>query len=63
MNIPNMKHFGHKIIEHTKHHIKKVSKIVYEKGDPDFVDERKKPEPPKEEEESFFESFFNFGPK
>jgi len=26
----------------AKHHIKKVSNIIYEKGDPDFVDERKK---------------------
>ena len=42
MNIPNVKHFSHKLVERTKHHIKKVSQFIYEKGDPDFVDERTK---------------------
>lgn len=57
MNIPNVKHFSHKLVERTKHHIKKVSQFIYEKGDPDFVDERKKEEP---KEESFFDYFLNF---
>jgi len=58
MNIPNVKHFRHKVIERAKHHIQKVSELIYENGDPDFVDERKEPEEPKEE--SFFESLWNF---
>ncbi|WP_415396153.1 hypothetical protein [Sulfurimonas sp. CS5] len=41
----------------AKHHIKKVSNIIYEKGDPDFVDERKKTKPEKKEE-SFFDFLF-----
>jgi len=62
MNIPNLKHFRHIIIKKTKHHIKKISKLEFEKGDPDFVDERIKPEQPKEEK-SFFDSLFNFWKK
>lgn len=58
MNIPNLKHFSRKIIKKTKHHIEKISKFEFEKGDPDFVDERKKPASPKEEE-SFFDFLFN----
>jgi len=57
VNIPNVKHLRHKIRERAKHHIQKVSKLIYEKGDPDFVDERKKEEP---KEESFLDYFFNF---
>ena len=61
MNIPNIKHMSHKIVEKAKRHVKKVSKLVYEKGDIDFVDERKKPEPQKKE--SFFDFLFNSGKK
>ena len=50
MNIPNIKHLSHRIIRRARHHIEKVSKTLYEKGDPDFVDERIKPELEKEEE-------------
>lgn len=40
-------------------HIKKMSEKMFEKGDPDFVDERKhKDEDFKEEEKSFLESLF-----
>lgn len=59
MNIPNVKHFSAKVVEKKKHHIKKVPQKEYEKGDPNFVDERKKSEKPKEEE-SFLDSLFNF---
>lgn len=58
MNIPNIKHFSSKVMEKAKKHVKKVSYIIYKKGDPNFVDERKKLESPKEE--SFFDSFFKF---
>lgn len=58
MNIPNIKHFSRKVIKHAKHHVKKISQTIYEKGDPNFVDERKKSQSPKEE--SFFDSLFNF---
>ena len=62
MNIPNVKHFRHKVVAKVKKHVKKLSKAVYEKGDPDFVDERKKSDLP-EKEESFFDFLFNFGAK
>lgn len=62
MNIPNIKHVQHKIMQKVKHHVAKVSKLVYEKGDPDFVDERKKPKLPKKEK-SFFDSLFHLGKK
>ena len=42
-----------------KEHVKKMSEKVFEKGDPDFVDERKhKEENEKEKEKSFLESLF-----
>jgi len=41
-------------------HIKKVSQDQFERGDPNFVDERKIAEEVKEEKKSFFESFFSF---
>lgn len=62
MNVPNLKHFGRKVVEKVRKHIEKVSKRQYEKGDPDFVDERTKCELPKKEE-SFFDSLLNFGKK
>lgn len=40
-----------------KKHIKKVSQDVFEKGDPDFVDERHLDEKPKDKK-SFFDSLF-----
>lgn len=60
MNIPNLKHFRRKVIVRVKKHIKKLSKVEYEKGDIDFVDERIKTKPPKKEK-SFFDFLFNFG--
>jgi len=58
MNIPNVKNTH--IVDHKKEkkHVQKVSKAQYEKGDPEFVDERKKEKP--QEEESFLASLFNF---
>ncbi len=41
-----------------KKHIKRVSKEHFEKGDPDFVDERTTPYIPKEKKKSFFDSLF-----
>jgi len=62
MNIPNVKHFQRKVVDKVKHHVAKASKVLYEKGDPDFVDERKEPKLEKEEE-SFFDSLFKFWTK
>lgn len=62
MNIPNLKHFSRKVVKKVKEHVEKASKVEYEKGDPDFVDERKKCELPKKEE-SFFDFLFNFWTK
>ena len=41
-----------------KKHIKKVSQQIFEKGDPDFVDERHLEEEEAEEKKSFFSSLF-----
>ena len=41
-----------------KKHIQKVSKDEFEKGDPNFIDERKSDYTPKKKEESFFSSLF-----
>ena len=49
MNIPNIKHISRRVKERAKHHVKKVSQVIYEEGDPDFVDERKTAESTKEE--------------
>lgn len=43
--------------EKPKKHIQGVSKREFEKGDPDFVDERTSPYEPKKKE-SFFDSLF-----
>lgn len=41
-----------------KKHIQRVSKELFEKGDPDFVDERTTPYIPKKKKKSFFDSLF-----
>jgi hypothetical protein len=43
--------------DRTKKHIEGVSKSEFEKGDPDFIDERIETYKPKKKE-SFFTSFF-----
>ena len=61
MNIPNIVHFRTNILVHEdepEKHIKKLSKLQYEKGDPNFVDERTKCELPKKKEKSFLASLF-----
>jgi len=45
------------IKEKEKKHIEKVSKLQYEKGDPDFIDERTSKYKPKKKP-SFLESVF-----
>lgn len=45
-------------VDKPKKHIKRVSQDQFEKGDPDFVDERITAYEPKKKEESFFSSFF-----
>ncbi|MBC8237863.1 MAG: hypothetical protein H8E76_06505 [Helicobacteraceae bacterium] len=61
MNIPNIKHFRSNILlkeeDEPKKHIQKLSDTKYEQGDPNFVDERIKPKPPKKEK-SFLSSLF-----
>ncbi|MCF6309210.1 MAG: hypothetical protein L3J19_01860 [Sulfurimonas sp.] len=42
-----------------KKHIEKVSQDQFEKGDPDFVDERKTEDESKNKKQSFFESLFS----
>ncbi|MFT7002678.1 MAG: hypothetical protein ACJAWW_000011 [Sulfurimonas sp.] len=42
-----------------KKHIKRVSQSVFEKGDPDFVDERKDMNIKPEVKKSFFSSLFD----
>lgn len=49
---------GFEKIEKPKKHIQKVSKAEFEKGDPDFVDERHSSYEPKKKE-SFFSSLFD----
>lgn len=44
--------------EKPKKHIEKVSKELFEHGDPNFVDERTKPYVPKKKG-GFFEKFFS----
>lgn len=44
--------------ERPKKHIQRVSKEQFEKGDPDFIDERTTPYIPKEKEKSFIDSLF-----
>ena len=46
------------IKEEHKKHIERVSQIEFEKGDPDFIDERTTPYKPKEKKPSFLESLF-----
>ena len=41
-----------------KKHIKRVSQEIFEKGDPDFIDERITPYIPKQKKKSFFEALF-----
>ena len=59
MNIPNIKHFRtHNFEKEKPHkHVKKLPDNEYEKGDPNFVDERTKCELPKKEK-SFLSSLF-----
>ncbi|MDQ7043287.1 MAG: hypothetical protein Q9M34_07115 [Sulfurimonas sp.] len=57
MNVPNIKHIGHRVIKKVKLHVQKVSKYIYEDGDPDFVDERIEPKESKKEK-SFFDFLF-----
>ena len=49
---------SHTIKVKEKKHIEKVPEMEYEKGDPDFVDERTSPYKPKEEKTSFLNSLF-----
>lgn len=49
---------GSYVKEKIKKHIKPLSKNELQKGDPDFIDERKTPYEPKEKEKSFLESLF-----
>ena len=44
--------------ERPKKHIKRVSKEQFEKGDPDFIDERTTPYIPNVKKKSFFDSLF-----
>lgn len=44
--------------ERAKREVKKVSQREFEKGDPNFVDERKKTQKSEENEESFLSSLF-----
>lgn len=59
MHIPNIIHFRTNIFvkEEPKKHIVKLPETKYEKGDPDFIDERTKCELPKREK-SFLSSLF-----
>ena len=45
--------------EKPKKHIEKVSKEQFEKGDPNFVDERKTEDESKNKKDSFLESLFS----
>ena len=45
--------------ERAKKHIKRVSQDIFEKGDPDFVDERTKPYEPKKKAKGVFGSFWS----
>jgi len=38
--------------------VKRVSQEIFEKGDPDFIDERTSPYIPKQKKKSFFEALF-----
>lgn len=49
---------SHTIKVKEKKHIEKISKAEYEKGDPDFIDERITSYIPKEKKTSFFTSLF-----
>jgi len=44
--------------EKPKKHITRVSQDIFERGDPDFVDERTRKYEPKKKEGGFFDSFF-----
>ena len=64
MNIPNLKQLRPSIREKSTKHIKKLSKFLYNYGDPIFIDERKdflkdeeKIEPKKK---SFIDSLISF---
>lgn len=46
------------VVKKEKKSIKRVSQEEFEKGDPDFVDERTSSYEPKEKKSSFFGSFF-----
>ncbi len=48
----------HSIKVKEKKHVQKVFKAEYEKGDPDFIDERTSVYIPKEKKDSFFASIF-----
>ena len=41
-----------------KKHIQRVSQDIFERGDPDFIDERTTPYIPKPKKKSFFEALF-----
>lgn len=61
MNIPNIVHFrSHTFDKEDKphKHIKRISQAEFEKGDPDFVDERTKCDLPKKKE-TFLSSLFD----
>ncbi|MBD3823348.1 MAG: hypothetical protein IE916_02425 [Epsilonproteobacteria bacterium] len=45
--------------ERPKKHIERVSKEIFEKGDPNFVDERINKEEPQEEKKGFLASIFS----
>jgi len=45
--------------EKPKKHIKKISQDQFEKGDPDFIDERVGEEDSTKERKSFFKSLFS----